>query len=164
MSRLLRYVAPFLMLVSLPLAAAPAAPPLLHSQFLPADDLQLRAEKPEQQQLMLVTSYSVVVGSQRQSNQQPIPVTSPLFIRLKGKPMSQGATVREVLISFDGESKSLKKPVFDSKTRTLTLSYPVAQYRVVMDLLRNDTVYCQFLTYANGHIWADVHTGSVRAR
>ena len=164
MSRLLRYVAPFLMVVSLPLAAAPAALPLLHSQFLPADDLQLRTEKPEQQQLMLVTSYSVVVGSQRQSNQQPIPVTSPLFIRLKGKPMSQGATVREVLISFDGESKSLKKPVFDSKTRTLTLSYPVAQYRVVMDLLRNDTVYCQFLTYANGHIWADLHTGSVRAR
>ncbi len=22
-----------------------------------------------------------------------------------------------------------------------------------MDLLRNDTVYCQFLSYANGHIW-----------
>lgn len=50
---------------------------------LPADDLQLRTEKPEQQQLMLVTSYSVVVGSQRQSNQQPIPVTSPLWVRLK---------------------------------------------------------------------------------
>ena len=164
MSRLSRYVVPLVLMASLPLAAAPATTQLLHSQFLPTDDQQLRTEKPEQQQLMLVTSYSVVVGSQRQSNQQPIPVTSPLFIRLKGKPMSQGATVREVLISFDGESKSLKKPVFDSKTRTLTLSYPVAQYRVVMDLLRNDTVYCQFLTYANGHIWADVHTGSVRAR
>ncbi|MFK7668237.1 hypothetical protein [Pseudomonas lundensis] len=164
MSRLSRYVLPFVLMASLPLAAAPATTQLLHSQFLPADDLQLRTEKPEQQQLMLVTSYSVVVGSQRQSNQQPIPVTSPLFVRLKGKPMSQGATVREVLISFDGESKSLKKPAFDSTTRTLTLSYPMTQYRVVMDLLRNDTVYCQFLTYANGHIWADLHTGSVRAR
>ena len=164
MSRLSRYVVPLVLMASLPLAAAPATTQLLHSQFLPADDLQLRTEKPEQQQLMLVTSYSVVVGSQRQSNQQPIPVTSPLFIRLKGKPMSQGATVREVLISFDGESKSLKKPAFDSTTRTLTLSYPMSQYRVVMDLLRNDTVYCQFLTYANGHIWADLHTGSVRAR
>ena len=78
--------------------------------------------------------------------------------------MSQGATVRHVLISFDGESKSLKKPAFDSKTRTLSLSYPLTQYPVVMDLLRNDTLYCQFLTYANGHIWADLHTGSVRAR
>ena len=164
MSRLSRYVLPLVLMASLPLAAAPATTQLLHSQFLPADDLQLRNEKPEQQQLMLVTSYSVVVGSQRQSNQQPIPVTSPLFVRLKGKPMSQGATVREVLISFDGESKSLKKPAFDSTTRTLTLSYPMTQYRVVMDLLRNDTVYCQFLTYANGHIWADLHTGSVRAR
>ncbi|KMM96317.1 MULTISPECIES: hypothetical protein [Pseudomonas] len=164
MSRLSRYVLPLVLMASLPLAAAPATTQLLHSQFLPADDLQLRTEKPEQQQLMLVTSYSVVVGSQRQSNQQPIPVTSPLFVRLKGKPMSQGATVREVLISFDGESKSLKKPAFDSTTRTLTLSYPMSQYRVVMDLLRNDTVYCQFLTYANGHIWADLHTGSVRAR
>lgn len=164
MSRLSRYVVPLVLMASLPLAAAPATTQLLHSQFLPADDLQLRNEKPEQQQLMLVTSYSVVVGSQRQSNQQPIPVTSPLFVRLKGKPMSQGATVREVLISFDGESKSLKKPAFDSTTRTLTLSYPMTQYRVVMDLLRNDTVYCQFLTYANGHIWADLHTGSVRAR
>ncbi|MFN1267452.1 hypothetical protein [Pseudomonas lundensis] len=164
MSRLSRYVLPFVLMASLPLAAAPATTQLLHSQFLPADDLQLRTEKPEQQQLMLVTSYSVVVGSQRQSNQQPIPVTSPLFVRLKGKPMSQGATMREVLISFDGESKSLKKPAFDSTTRTLTLSYPMTQYRVVMDLLRNDTVYCQFLTYANGHIWADLHTGSVRAR
>lgn len=55
-------------------------------------------------------------------------------------------------------------PTFDSKTRTLSLSYPLSQYRVIMDLLRNDTVYVQFLTYANGHIWADLHTGSVRAR
>ena len=159
MSLLLRSAALSLMLASLPLAAAP-----MHAQFLPMDDLQLRAEKPEQQQLMQVISYSVVVGNQRQSNQQPIPVTSPLLLRLKGKPLSQGATVSQVLISFDGESKSLKKPVFDSKTRTLTLSYPPSQYPVVMDLLRNDTVYCQFLTYANGHIWADLHTGSVRAR
>ena len=159
MSLLLRSAALSLVLASLPLAAAP-----MHAQFLPMDDLQLRAEKPEQQQLMQVTSYSVVVGNQRQSNQQPIPVTSPLQLRLKGKPLSQGATVSQVLISFDGESKSLKKPVFDSKTRTLTLSYPPSQYPVVMDLLRNDTVYCQFLTYANGHIWADLHTGSVRAR
>ena len=164
MSLLIRSAALSLLLASLPLAAAPVATPLLHGQFLPADDLQVRSEVPEQQQLMLVTSYSVVVGSQRQSNQQPIPVTSPLLVRLKGKPMSQGATVRQVLISFDGESKSLKKPVFDSKTRTLSLSYPLSQYRVVIDLLRNDTVYCQFLTYANGHIWADLHTGSVRAR
>ena len=164
MSLLLRCAALSLMLASLPLVAAPAATPPLHGQFLPADDLQLRAGQPEQQQLMLVTSYSVVLGSQRQSNQQPIPVTSPLLVRLKGKPMSQGATVRQVLISFDGESKSLKKPVFDSKTRTLSLSYPQSQYRVVIDLLRNDTLYVQFLTYANGHIWADLHTGSVRAR
>ena len=159
MSLLLRSAALSLMLASLPLAAAP-----MHAQFLPMDDLQLRAEKPEQQELMQVTSYSVVVGNQRQSNQQPIPVTSPLLLRLKGKPLSQGATVSQVLISFDGESKSLKKPVFDSKTRTLTLSYPASQYPAVMDLLRNDTVYCQFLIYANGHIWADLHTGSVRAR
>ena len=159
MSLLLRSAALSLMLASLPLAAAP-----MHAQFLPMDDLQLRAEKPEQQQLMQVTSYSVVVGNQRQSNQQPIPVTSPLLLRLKGKPLSQGATVSQVLISFDGESKSLKKPLFDSKTRTLMLSYPASQYPVVMDLLRNDTVYCQFLIYANGHIWADLHTGSVRAR
>ena len=164
MSHCSRCIAALLLMASLPLAAAPAVAPPLHAQFLPADDLQLRAEAPEQQQLMLVTTYSVVVGSQRQSNQQPIPVTSPLLLRLKGKPMSQGATVREVLISFDGESKSLKKPTFDSKTRTLSLSYPLSQYRVIMDLLRNDTVYVQFLTYANGHIWADLHTGSVRAR
>ena len=130
MSRLSRYVLPLVLMASLPLAAAPATTQLLHSQFLPADDLQLRTETPEQQQLMLVTSYSVVVGSQRQSNQQPIPVTSPLFVRLKGKPMSQGATVREVLISFDGESKSLKKPAFDSTTRTLTLSYPMSVDRL----------------------------------
>jgi len=164
MNRLFRCVAPILLVFSLPLAAAPAVSAPAHAQYLPADDLQLRTEKPEQQQLMQVTSYSVVVGNQRQSNQQPIPVTAPLLVRLKGKPASPGATVREVLISFDGESKSLKKPVFDSESKTLMLSYPVSQYRVVMDLLRNDTVYCQFLTYANGHIWADLHTASVRAR
>lgn len=95
MSLLFRSAAVSLLLASLPLAAAPVATPLLHGQFLPADDLQLRSEVPEQQQLMLVTSYSVVVGSQRQSNQQLILVTSPLLVRLKGKPMSQGATVRQ---------------------------------------------------------------------
>jgi hypothetical protein len=114
--------------------------------------------------LLQITDYSVVVGSQRQSNQQPIPVTSPLTLRLKGKPMNKGATISEVLIHFDGESKSLKKPTYDDSTRTLTLFYPATQYRVLVDLLRNEKVYCQFLSYANGHIWADLHTGTVRAR
>ncbi len=98
-------------------------------------------------------------AAQRQSSQQPIPVTSPLMIRLKGKSLNKGATISQVLVNFDGESKSLKKPIYDDKSKTLTLFYPLAQYRVVIDLLRNDTVYCQFLSYANGHIWADLHTG-----
>ncbi|MCE4057413.1 hypothetical protein [Pseudomonas sp. Au-Pse12] len=161
MSLLIRTSAALLLSVSLPLAAAPAP---LHGQFLPPDDLSLRDSVPEQQQLLQVTEYSVVIGSQRQSNQQPIPVTSPVWVRLKGKPLNKGATISQVLVSFDGESKSLKKPQYDAKSRTLTLYYPLAQYRAVMDLLRNDAVYCQFLSYANGHIWADLHTGSVRPR
>ncbi|WP_131671054.1 hypothetical protein [Pseudomonas parakoreensis] len=161
MSLLIRSFAAFLLTLSLPLAAAPAP---MHSQFLPPDDLTLRDAEPEQQQLLQVTDYSVVVGAQRQSNQQPIPVTSPLMIRLKGKSLNKGATITQVLVNFDGESKSLKKPVYDDTRKTLTLFYPLAQYRVVIDLLRNDTVYVQFLSYANGHIWADLHTGAVRAR
>ncbi|MGE1177538.1 hypothetical protein [Pseudomonas sp. BW7P1] len=159
MSLLIRSCAALLFTLSLPLAAAP-----MHSQFLPPDDLTLRDAEPEQQQLLQVTDYSVVVGAQRQSNQQPIPVTSPLMIRLKGKSLNKGATINQVLVSFDGESKSLKKPVYDDKRKTLTLFYPLSQYRVIIDLLRNDTVYVQFLSYANGHIWADLHTGSTRAR
>lgn len=150
-----------LLISSLPLAVV-AAP--MHSQFLPPDDLVVRKEQPEQQQLLQVTEYSVVLGNQRQSNQQPIPVTSPLLVRLKGKPLNKGATISQVILNFDGESKSLKKPLFDEASKTLTLSYPQAQYRVVIDLLRNDTVYVQFLTYANGHIWADLHTGTERSR
>ncbi|MFK8329710.1 hypothetical protein M2D63_006825 [Pseudomonas sp. BJa5] len=155
----MRAIVPLLLVLSMPLAAAP-----LHSQFLPPDDLSLRQETPQSQQLLQVTEYSVVVGNQRQSNQQPIPVTSPLVLRLKGKPLSKGATVRQVLISFDAESKSLKKPVFDEQRKILSLNYPISQYRVILDLLRNDTVYVQFLSYANGHVWADLHTGAVRAR
>ncbi|MGP6418675.1 hypothetical protein ACTZGP_07865 [Pseudomonas putida] len=161
MSLLLRSLAALLLTLSLPLAAAPAP---MHSQFLPPDDLTLRDAEPEQQQLLQVIDYSVVVGAQRQSNQQPIPVTSALMIRLKGKSLNKGATITQVLVNFDGESKSLKKPVYDDKSKTLTLFYPLAQYRVVIDLLRNDTVYVQFLSYANGHIWADLHTGAVRSR
>ncbi|WP_085707547.1 hypothetical protein [Pseudomonas sp. B35(2017)] len=159
MSLLIRSCAALFLTLSLPLAAAP-----LHSQFLPPDDLTLRDAEPEQQQLLQVTDYSVVVGAQRQSNQQPIPVTSSLMIRLKGKSLNKGATVTQVLVNFDGESKSLKKPAYDDKAKILTLFYPLAQYRVVIDLLRNDTVYVQFLSYANGHIWADLHTGAVRSR
>ena len=158
---LTRTCAALALTLSLPLAAAPA---LMHSQFLPPDGLTLRTETPDQQQLLQVTEYAVVVGNQRQSNQQPIPVTSPLLIRIKGKSLNKGAAISQVVLNFDAESKSLKKPVYDDKSKTLTLSYPVAQYRVIVDLLRNDTVYVQFLSYANGHIWADLHTGSVRAR
>lgn len=161
MSLLIRTCAVLALISSFCAAAAPAP---LHSQFLPPDDLALRAETPEQQQLLQVTEYSVVVGNQRQSSQQPIPVTSPLMIRLKGKALNKGATIAQVILSFDAESKSLKKPVFDDQTKTLTLSYPAAQYRVIVDLLRNEAVYVQFLSYANGHIWADLHTGVVRAR
>jgi hypothetical protein len=46
----------------------------------------------------------------------------------------------------------------------LNLYYPVAQYRTLMDLLRNEKLYCQFLSYANGHVWADLHTAAVRTR
>lgn len=159
MRLLIRSLAALLMSLSLPLSAAP-----MHSQFLPPDDLTLRDAEPEQQQLLQVSEYSVVVGAQRQSNQQPIPVTSSLLIRLKGKSLNKGASISQVLVSFDGESKSLKKPAYDDKSKTLTLFYPLAQYRVVMDLLRNDTVYVQFLSYANGHIWADLHTGAIRPR
>jgi len=159
MRLLIRSLAASLLILSLPLSAAP-----MHSQFLPPDDLTLRDAEPEQQQLLQVSEYSVVVGAQRQSNQQPIPVTSSLFIRLKGKSLNKGASISQVLVSFDGESKSLKKPAYDEKSKTLTLFYPLAQYRVVMDLLRNDTVYVQFLSYANGHIWADLHTGAIRPR
>ena len=72
MSLLIRSCAALLLTLSLPLAAAPAP---MHAQFLPPDDLTLRDADPEQQQLLQVTEYSVVVGSQRQSTQQPIPVT-----------------------------------------------------------------------------------------
>lgn len=150
-------------LCSLPVAMPVIAEPM-HAQYLPPDDLGLREGEPEQQQLLQITEYSVVVGNQRQSNQTPIPVTSPVLLRLKGKPMNKGATIAEVLIHFDGESKSLKKPVYDDKTRVLNLYYPVAQYRTVMDLLRNEKLYCQFLSYPNGHVWADLHTGAVRTR
>ncbi|KHK64075.1 hypothetical protein [Pseudomonas frederiksbergensis] len=157
----IRRYATLLLITSLPLAAMGAP---MHSQFLPPDDLVARQEQPEQQQLLQVTEYSVVLGNQRPSNQQPIPVTSPLMVRLKGKPLNKGATISQVILNFDGESKSLKKPVYDEASKTLTLSYPQAQYRVVIDLLRNDTVYVQFLSYANGHIWADLHTGTARPR
>lgn len=156
-----RNTAALMLLLALPL---PALAEPMHAQYLPPDELSVREGEPEQQQLLQITEYSVVVGSQRQSNQQPIPVTSPLVLRLKGKPMNKGATLSEVLIHFDGESKSLKKPTYDEASRTLTLYYPATQYRVLMDLLRNEKVYCQFLSYANGHVWADLHTGSLRAR
>jgi hypothetical protein len=161
MSLLIRNCVVLALVLGLPVAAISAP---LHSQFLPPDELTLRAENPEQQQLLQVTEYSVVVGNQRQSSQQPIPVTSPLMIRLKGKALNKGATIAQVILNFDAESKSLKKPAFDDKSKTLTLSYPMTQYRVVVDLLRNETVYVQFLSYGNGHIWADLHTGAVRSR
>ncbi|KPY87252.1 hypothetical protein ALO97_02951 [Pseudomonas syringae pv. tagetis] len=146
-------------------AAAPVAASPMHEQYLPPDDLSLREGAPEQQQLMRVTEYTIVAGNQRQSSQQPIPVTSPLSMRLKGKSLNKGASISQVLVHFDGgDSKSLKKPTYDEPTTTLTLYYPLAQYRVLVDLLRNEKVYCQFLSYANGHIWADLHTTSARAR
>jgi hypothetical protein len=163
MSLSLRRRAALLALLCLPLSAPVFAEPM-HAQYLPPDELSVREGEPEQQQLLQITDYTVVVGSQRQSNQQPIPVTSPLSLSLKGKPMNKGATIAQVLIHFDGESKSLKKPAYDESSRTLTLYYPPSQYRVLVDLLRNEKVYVQFLSYANGHVWADLHTGSVRAR
>lgn len=156
----MRAILPLLLVLSLPAVAAP-----MHGQFLPPDDQSLRQEAPTSQQLLQVTDYSVVVGAQRPSDQQPIPITSSLQMRLKGKPLSKGATIGQVLLTFDGEAgKSLKKPVYDEQTRTLSLNYPVSDYRVIMDLLRNETLYVQFLTYANGHVWADLHTGTVRTR
>ncbi|MCY1511239.1 hypothetical protein D9M68_456470 [compost metagenome] len=162
MSAPLRFGAALLLILCLPAGAAENPP--MHAQFLPPDDLSLRQEQPELQQLIQITEYSVVLGSQRQSNQQPIPITSPSLVRLKGKPLSKGADVRQVVIQFDAEGKSLKKPSYDTGKRILHLNYPLAQYAAVLDLLRNGPVYCQFLSYPNGHVWADLHSGAVRLR
>lgn len=145
-----------------PLFAADA--PVAHAQFLPPDDNGVRVGKPDQQQLLQITEYSVVLGNQRQSSQQPIPITTPALLRLKGKAMNKGGDVTQVLISFDSEGKSLKKPSYDADSHTLSLSYPAAAYSQLLDLLRHGPVYCQFLSYPNGHIWADLHSGAVRVR
>ena len=100
------------LLLFVSLAGLAAENPPMHARFLPPDDGQLRQEAPEQQQLIQITEYSVVLGNQRQSNQQPIPITTPTLLRLKGKPLSKGATLAQVLIQFDSEGKSLKKPVY----------------------------------------------------
>ncbi|CAM3034013.1 hypothetical protein BZK31_22470 [Pseudomonas floridensis] len=152
------------LLSGLPFVTSVSASPM-HEQYLPPDEQGLRVGEPEQQQLMRVTEFTIVAGNQRLSSQQPIPVTSPLLLRLKGKSLNKGASISQVLVHFDaGDSKSLKKPTYDESSRTLTLYYPLAQYRVLVDLLRNEKVYCQFLSYANGHIWADLHTTPTRAR
>ena len=52
---------------------------------------------------------------------------------------------------------------FASLSKKLLEDYLV-QHQATMDLLRNETLYVQFLTYGNGHIWADLHTGTVRTR
>ena len=163
----MKRIHPGVMLLALAglLTLGPVCAEPMHDQYLPPDDLNLREGAPEQQQLLQVTEYAVVAGNQRQSNQQPIPVTAPLMLRLKGKPLNKGASIAQVLIHFDsGESKSLKKPSYDVPSRTLTLYYPLSEYRVLVDLLRNEKVYCQFLSYANGHIWADLHTAPSRTR
>ncbi|WPP00683.1 hypothetical protein SFA35_04715 [Pseudomonas sp. HR96] len=161
-------IAAFALLSAAPFAVTAAATPPasvpMHAQYLPPDELGLRTGKPEQQQLLQVTEFTVVVGNQRLSSQQPIPVTSAVSLRLKGKALNKGANISEVLITFDAESKSLKKPAYDDDSKTLSLNYPLGQYRTIVDLLRNDTVYVQFLTYPNGHIWADLHTGAEHAR
>ena len=63
-----RFGAALLLILCLPAGAADNVP--MHAQFLPPDDLSLRQEQPELQQLIQITEYSVVLGSQRQSNQQ----------------------------------------------------------------------------------------------
>ncbi|EPP7446153.1 hypothetical protein ACUU9D_006882, partial [Pseudomonas aeruginosa] len=63
------------LLLFVSLAGLAAENPPMHARFLPPDDGQLRQEAPEQQQLIQITEYSVVLGNQRQSNQQPIPIT-----------------------------------------------------------------------------------------
>ena len=160
MNLLIRTCAALALTLSLPLAAAPAP---LHSQFLPSDDLTLRAEAPDQQQLLQVTEYAVVVGNQRQSSQQPIPVTSPLMIRLKGKPLNKGATISQVVLNFDAESKSLKSRVYTrAKHSTCPTRCPYGGGGRDCRLLRN-TVYVQFLVMPRAYL-ADLHTGAVRAR
>jgi hypothetical protein len=157
----MRLVLPALILLacSLPITAAP-----LHDQYLPPDEQGLGDGNVEQQHLLQVTEFSVIAGNQRLSNQQPIPVTAPVTLRLTGKSLIKGATVAHVVITFDAESKSLKRPTLDEAQGTLSLTYPLNQYRVLMDMLRNDRVYVQYLTYANGHVWADLHTAGIKAR
>lgn len=78
--------------------------------------------------------------------------------------MSKGANVSYVLVYFDSDGKSLKKPSYDTQQRVLTLHYPASQLPVILQVLREQTLYCQFLSYANGHVWADLHTGAIRTR
>ncbi len=173
MPRRSRFAAVLLLAANLPLAAAPGEAPKgaatqLHAEFLPPDEQGLRQEQPEQVLLLKVASYRVTLGNQRQSNQQPIPITTPMLIQLRatpvGKTVGKGSEAVDVQIYFEVDGKSLKKATYDEAFRKLTLHYPQSQYRAVLDLLRNGAVFCQFAAYPNGHVWADLHQGPVRLR
>ncbi|KAF1069880.1 MAG: hypothetical protein GAK45_00972 [Pseudomonas citronellolis] len=145
-------------------AQAPAAG-VAHESFLPPDEAGLRTGAPEVQQLLQVSEYSVVLGNQRESTLHPIPITTPTLLRLKGKALNKVGDISQVLISFEADpSKSLKRPSYDAASHTLSLNYPLASYSPLLDLLRHGPVYVQFLSYPNGHIWADLHSGAVRLR
>lgn len=155
----MRAIVPLLLAVSLPLSAAP-----LHSQFLPRRPFPApgSADQPA-----IVAGHRLHRGGGYPASVRP--ATHPHYLFLADAP--EGQAIEQGLDHWPGADQfrwrrwqEPEKPLYDDNSRTLTLNYPMADYRVIMDLLRNETLYVQFLTYANGHVWADLHTGTVRTR
>ena len=112
----------------------------MHARFLPPDDGQLRQEAPEQQQLIQITEYSVVLGNQRQSNQQPIPITTPTLLRLEGQAAEQGRDPGPGADPVRQRRQEPEEAGLRCRDPHPHAQLPLAQYPALLDLLRNQTV------------------------
>ncbi len=148
-------------LASVVLAAAPGLP---HDEFMPPDRYAVRQDRPEQL-LLEVESHRLTAGVESRPAATGKAQEASLWLFLEGRSLVRGSSLRSVRVGFVGDAETLPPVRYEQNTQTLTLFYPMRYFTVLTSLLATSGPhYVQARFYANGTVWADIHSGPVSLR
>lgn len=118
---------------------------------------KVRSANLAEHQVLIVKTFAYIAGQSKHSSQNTV-TDSHLDLKITGN-SSPSSDVEQVWITFWPEIEKLPKPSYSASAKRIKMHFPLSKHRSVDLMLRTArTVYAQFRAYANGHLWADLHT------
>ena len=115
---------------------------------------------PEGKRQILIVSGHSLTSSNYVESQATGRVDSVAQLLLSGKASpSSDPALQHAYVTFMAEGDKLRRPSYSRARGVIWLWMPIRMLPLVLAQIHEPNVYCWIGHFAQGHIWADIHTG-----